>query len=104
LVTSLGKPGGNVTGLTFDVDATQLAAKRLEILKELIPSVSRVAVLWNPDYRPGLLRVKGTEEAGASRPSGSCLSSSRREPTPSARSRRSGMHGLRRSLYCRIRS
>lgn len=64
LVTSLAKPGANITGLTFDVDATQLAAKRLEILKELIPSASRVAVLWNPDYRPGLLRVKGTEEAG----------------------------------------
>jgi ABC-type uncharacterized transport system substrate-binding protein len=64
LVTSLAKPGTNVTGLTFDVDATQLAAKRLEILKELIPSASRVAVLWNPDYRPGLSRVKGTEEAG----------------------------------------
>jgi ABC-type uncharacterized transport system substrate-binding protein len=46
------------------VDATQLAAKRLEILKELMPSASRVAVLWNPDYRPGLLRFKGTEEAG----------------------------------------
>ena len=64
LVTSLAKPGGNVTGLTFDVDATQLAAKRLEILKELIPSASRVAVLWNPDYRPGRMRVKGTQEAG----------------------------------------
>ena len=64
LVTSLAKPGANVTGLTFDVDATQLAAKRLEILRELMPSASRVAVLWNPDYRPGLLRFKGTEEAG----------------------------------------
>jgi putative ABC transport system substrate-binding protein len=64
LVASLAKPGANVTGLTFDVDATQLAAKRLEILKELIPSVSRVAVLWNPGYGPGLLRLKGTEEAG----------------------------------------
>jgi ABC-type uncharacterized transport system substrate-binding protein len=38
LVASLAKPGANVTGLTFDVDATQLAAKRLEILKELMPS------------------------------------------------------------------
>ena len=38
-------------------------AKRLEILKELIPSVSRVAILWNPRYGPGTSRVKGTEEA-----------------------------------------
>ena len=64
LVASLAKPGANVTGLTFDVDATQLAGKRLEILKELLPSVSRVAVLWNPGYGPGILRFKGTEEAG----------------------------------------
>lgn len=63
LVESLARPGANVTGLTFDVDATQLAAKRLEILKELIPSVSRVAILWNPRYAPGMSRVKGTEEA-----------------------------------------
>ena len=66
LVASLAKPGANVTGLTFDVDATQLAAKRLEILKELMPSVSRVAVLWNPGYAPGSLRLKGTEQAGRS--------------------------------------
>jgi putative tryptophan/tyrosine transport system substrate-binding protein len=63
LVASLARPGANVTGLTFDVDATQLAAKRLEILKELIPSLSRVAVLWNPRYGPGASRVKGTQEA-----------------------------------------
>jgi ABC-type uncharacterized transport system substrate-binding protein len=64
LVASLAKPGTNVTGLTFDVDATQLAAKRLEILKELIPSVSRVAVLGNLGYGPGMMRLRGTEEAG----------------------------------------
>jgi putative tryptophan/tyrosine transport system substrate-binding protein len=63
LVASLARPGANVTGLTFDVDANQLAAKRLEILKELIPSVSRVAILWNPRYGPGMSRVEGTEEA-----------------------------------------
>lgn len=39
LVTSLAQPGANVTGLTFDVDARQLAAKRLEILKEVIPVI-----------------------------------------------------------------
>ena len=64
LIATLAKPGANVTGLTFDVDATQLAAKRLEILKELMPSVSRVAVLWNPGYGPGMLRLRGTEQAG----------------------------------------
>src|SRR5262245_39752935 len=66
LVAGLAKPGANVTGLTFDVDAAQLAAKRLEILKELMPSVSRIGVLWNPAYAPGNLRLKGTEQAGRS--------------------------------------
>jgi putative ABC transport system substrate-binding protein len=64
LVASMARPGGNVTGLTFDVDPTQLASKRLEILKELLPSLARVAVLWNPIYGPAGLRFTGTEAAG----------------------------------------
>ena len=64
LVASITRPRGNITGLTFDVDPTQLAGKRLEILKELVPSLERAGVLWNPTYGPGSLRFKGTEEAG----------------------------------------
>jgi putative ABC transport system substrate-binding protein len=46
LVASLARPGGNVTGLSvMDVD---LGGKRLEILKEIVPGASRVAVLWGP--------------------------------------------------------
>ncbi len=45
LVESLARPGGNVTGVT--TVATALAGKRLEILKETIPKLSRVAVLWD---------------------------------------------------------
>ncbi len=45
LVTSLARPGGNVTGLTFL--APGLVAKRLQLLKEAVPGVSRVAALWH---------------------------------------------------------
>jgi putative ABC transport system substrate-binding protein len=46
LVTSLANPGGNVTGLAML--HTELAAKRLQLLQQTIPRLSRVAVLWNP--------------------------------------------------------
>jgi putative ABC transport system substrate-binding protein len=46
LVDSLARPGGNITGVT--AIATELPGKRLELLKETIPKLSRVAVLWNP--------------------------------------------------------
>jgi len=51
LVTSLARPGGNVTGLTFDV-TLEIHAKRLQLLKEIVPRVSRVAFLWNPAFSP----------------------------------------------------
>jgi ABC-type uncharacterized transport system substrate-binding protein len=46
LVDSLPRPGGNITG--FTTIASVLAGKRLELLKEIIPKLYRVAVLWNP--------------------------------------------------------
>jgi ABC-type uncharacterized transport system substrate-binding protein len=48
LVGSLARPGGNITGLTQVHDT--LAGKSIELLKDTIPSVSRVAILWNPDH------------------------------------------------------
>ncbi len=48
LVASMGRPGANVTGVTFV--SSDLAAKRLQFLKEMAPRVSRVGVLWNPDH------------------------------------------------------
>ena len=47
LVQSLAHPGGNVTGNT--IISSDLAPKRLQLIKEIIPSASRVALLWNPD-------------------------------------------------------
>jgi putative tryptophan/tyrosine transport system substrate-binding protein len=48
LVASLGRPGGNITGVTYVHD--MLAGKSVELLKDTVPSVSRVAILWNPNH------------------------------------------------------
>jgi putative ABC transport system substrate-binding protein len=48
LVASISRPGGNVTGITLIYE--DLAGKMLELLKEILPDISRVAVLWNPDH------------------------------------------------------
>jgi ABC-type uncharacterized transport system substrate-binding protein len=56
LVASLARPAGNLTGLTnmsFELDA-----KRLELLKEAVPKISRVAVLMNPDFQPHAQQMK----------------------------------------------
>jgi putative ABC transport system substrate-binding protein len=49
LVDSLARPGRNVTG--FSQMISELTGKQLELLKEIVPGLSRVAVLWNPDAR-----------------------------------------------------
>ena len=61
LVASLGHPGGNVTGLS-DLHA-DLVAKRLEVLKDLVPSASHIAVLLNPANPAHALQLKGLQEA-----------------------------------------
>jgi putative ABC transport system substrate-binding protein len=60
-VASLARPGGNITGLANLTP--ELAGKRLELLKEVIPRVSRVAVLWYPDAPGAELRVTETGTA-----------------------------------------
>ena len=55
-VESLARPGGNVTGVTNL--SPELGGKRLELLKEAVPKVARVAVLYEPASRPSVLEVK----------------------------------------------
>jgi putative tryptophan/tyrosine transport system substrate-binding protein len=62
LVASLSRPGGNVTGLTHM--SLPLAAKRLELLKEAAPGISRVGILWNP-MNPLLADIVSETQAAA---------------------------------------
>jgi len=64
VVESLARPGGNVTGLSLQ--ATELSAKRVELLKEVLPAVTRVAVLWNPNNASLVLKLKEIEAAAKS--------------------------------------
>jgi len=56
LIESLARPGGNVTGLT--ALNRGLGGKRLELLKELVPKVTRVAVIYEGSNRPSVIEVK----------------------------------------------
>ncbi len=60
LVTSLARPGGNVTGLSFI--GTELAGKQVDLLKEAIPGLTRVAVLSNPTNASNPLRTQEIAE------------------------------------------
>jgi putative tryptophan/tyrosine transport system substrate-binding protein len=62
LVASLNRPGGNITGIS-DM-ASELSSKRLEILKEAVPGLKRVAMLWNPND-PGMTRCYRAAAAAA---------------------------------------
>jgi len=61
LVASLARPGGNVTGLS--ILAPEVAGKRLQLLKDAVPRVSRVAVLWNAAYPGKALELSETQSA-----------------------------------------
>jgi putative ABC transport system substrate-binding protein len=62
LVAGLARPGGNVTGLSNM--APDVTGKLLEILKELVPKASLVAVLWNPDNPGNAPQLQSAETAG----------------------------------------
>jgi ABC-type uncharacterized transport system substrate-binding protein len=61
LVASLARPGGNVTGLS--VQSTDLAGKRLEILREIFPDVRRLAIIGNVEYAATVLEMDEAQAA-----------------------------------------
>jgi ABC-type uncharacterized transport system substrate-binding protein len=63
VVASLAHPGGNITGIT--ALASDLWPKRLELLKEIVPKLSRVAMLWNKGNAGMNLEAKATQEVAA---------------------------------------
>jgi putative ABC transport system substrate-binding protein len=64
LVASLAKPGKNVTGLS--TLSPELVGKRLQLLKETVPGISRVAVLWNPTVTIQALELREVRVAARS--------------------------------------
>ena len=58
-IASLARPGGNITGSSRM--SPELSAKRLDLLREAVPQLSRVAVMWDPDVRGALLDFKELE-------------------------------------------
>jgi ABC-type uncharacterized transport system substrate-binding protein len=60
LAASLAHPGGNITGLTMFPE--ELSSKRVQLLKEAFPAITRIAVFWNPGAAP-FSQVRGTEAA-----------------------------------------
>ena len=64
VVDSLGRPGGNVTGLTLM--HPELSAKRLQLLKEAVPTITIVAVIWNPTDPAAGDSLRETESAARS--------------------------------------
>jgi ABC-type uncharacterized transport system substrate-binding protein len=64
LVTSLNRPGGNVTGVSYPSDLVN--AKRLELLHELLPKPAVIALLWDPNYRNVEAQLRDMEVAARS--------------------------------------
>ena len=61
IASSLARPGGNITGLT--IDSPELAGKRLQLLKEIVPPLTRVAVIWNAANPYAAVVFKETQDA-----------------------------------------
>jgi putative tryptophan/tyrosine transport system substrate-binding protein len=64
LVASLARPGGNVTGFSADA-GDEIFGKRLELLSDALPNLSRIGFLWNPNVEANLARLKSTQESAS---------------------------------------
>jgi ABC-type uncharacterized transport system substrate-binding protein len=63
LIASLARPGGNVTGFSVDGgNEGEIQGKRLGLLKETLPNLTRVGVLWNPDGAPNPARLESMRD------------------------------------------
>jgi putative ABC transport system substrate-binding protein len=95
LVTSLARPGGNVTGLS--VQSTDIAGKRLALLREIVPGLRRLAIMANVDY-PAAVQEMGEIQAAAARLASISPPSKSAEPRtsrpPSRRSRAARRHSM----------
>jgi putative ABC transport system substrate-binding protein len=63
LVSNLARPGGNLTGIA--VNASDMAGKRVQLLKELVPKLKRVAMLSHPAHPSNAVQVRGAEAAAS---------------------------------------
>ncbi len=61
LVASLARPGGNATGV--NIFTTELVEKRLSLLRDLVPAVTSVAVLLNPNFASAVVNARESEAA-----------------------------------------
>jgi putative ABC transport system substrate-binding protein len=61
IIASLAKPGGNITGMSLI--SADLWPKRLELIKEILPKASRVAIFWNKSNTGMVIEAKATQEA-----------------------------------------
>src|SRR5262245_20409882 len=65
LVSSFARPGGNATGISFQ--QLGLAPKRIDLLKDAVPVISRIAVLSNPDHAGDASELRATRDAARQR-------------------------------------
>jgi ABC-type uncharacterized transport system substrate-binding protein len=63
-VASLARPGGHITGVSWDVDPELMSPKLLQLLRELVPRAIRLAALWNPDNKGNEQYVRALEKTG----------------------------------------